>query len=81
MATGLRVSEMEFLRQRRMNLEGGAAYHGASKAVADKRLETCRECEYCVDSENLCIECGCNVAMKRWVPWWFCPLHKFEAET
>lgn len=79
MEQALRVREMEFLRHRLHGLESGQAYAGVPKAVADARLAACRECEYGIDSQDLCIECGCKVSVKRWVPWWFCKRGKFGA--
>lgn len=77
----LRETEIAFLSFRKARLEHGLAYRGVPESVAAQRLETCYGCSSCIDTQDLCVECGCNVKMKRWVPWWFCKLGKFDAVT
>ncbi len=73
----VRLGELAFVAMRTARLESGASFRGVSDDIAAARLEACYSCPSCIDSQNLCLECGCNVAMKRWVPWWFCKLGKF----
>jgi hypothetical protein len=72
-----RSAEMEFLARRAALLRSGHWYKGVDEKTAQARLDTCYSCPSCIDSQNLCLECGCDVARKRWVKWWKCPRGKF----
>ncbi len=74
---GLEMASM--MQRRRQDLRSGRYYKGVSDEVAKERLDTCLECPDGIDSQALCLRCGCDFMRKRWVAWWRCPAGKFEA--
>lgn len=42
-----------------------------------KRIDQCLECSSAINTQSLCLECGCNFMSKAWFTQWQCKLGNF----
>mgnify|MGYP001242743629 CR=1 FL=1 len=54
-----------------------SGFKTSHKELVNKRTLICESCEYYLSSKDKCMECGCNLLLKRKIKNQNCPIGKW----